>query len=166
MAPDASGKTESGNAGNGPDRKSTGAVTGEFLLWAFFIVFFAILPVLMNALFRLITGDQLALVPLLSDGQLLLVAVGIAAAAIGDLLGPRGVRTKENTRIILMFSAISIAVLSAGSFEFVVYLTRRNEAFNPAAVAYVSLVLLGVALVVGGCCIWSIRPLRSRSSRG
>lgn len=87
-----------------------------------------------------------------SNGELLLISVALAAAAIGDLLGKRnGTLTMPK----LISSGICMLMLLIASFYYADISACRmsGQPIQDGVIASVSLISCACTLVCGGCCV-------------
>lgn len=119
--------------------------------WFLFGVIVALLPVIFNYLHLRTRASSVSFDDIAGRGELLLVAAGIAATAIGDLLGSSA--SMKVPKIIA--GGFSVIVLGLASLYFAdvaaAYLSNQN--INAHIVSNTSLTLLLSAIVTGGSCI-------------
>lgn len=122
----------------------------KLVKWLFFSVFLALLPLAFNAFGLLFQSQDLTLDGLLQNGELLLVAASLSAAAIGELIG-----SGPNRRLAKIVSGGgAVLVLCMASFFFaIVASTTNNENADVSFVAWTSVVFFVCAIFAGGSCL-------------
>jgi hypothetical protein len=140
--------------------------------WIAFGVFFASLPVVLNGSLLWFEQGSMNKRSLLSNGELLIVSAGIAAAGIGDLVFDRRAAGGENIRGFRGLSiAICIALAVLGSSFYALNSLRnqenavtdrkvtqtpeqqRDEERRQDRVANVSLTFFVASIAAGGGCV-------------
>jgi hypothetical protein len=115
--------------------------------WFIFGVVVALLPLGVKFVLALTDGPPPSLTRLLSRGELLLTAVAIAAAAVGELIGIRGRRVILN----LLIGGAGVLTILFSSLYFA-FVTDRTVA-HPEVVAHISIAMFVMALLTGGATI-------------
>lgn len=116
-----------------------------------FSVALGLLPVFFNFLSLLTFGPELSWALLLGNGELLLLSVGLSAAALGDLIAVG--REWEKFKIVLTASSAGNIALASFYFAAISQRSAEGEPTNGSVVAIVSLVLYALALACSGSCI-------------
>lgn len=118
--------------------------------WLIFSVILALLPFAFNYLRLASRGVDPTMAKLLGGGELLLVAAGISAAAVGDLIG-----SGADRRLAKLFAGGgSIVVLCLASLHFAdVAAARAAPTFDASVVVWSSQMLFAFAVLGGGGCV-------------
>jgi len=114
--------------------------------WLVFSVAIALVPIGVAALVAFVQGRSGAYHDFIGNGELLLLAVGICATAIGELIEDDG--PSETGRALPLAVGGFIAILMITASLLFATLTYGPEA-EPARVAWTSLVVYSSALVAG-----------------
>lgn len=104
----------------GQDRKT---VMEALITWLIFSIIFALVPIVFNAVAQsLVPNVSVSFADLLSNGELLIISVGVAAGSVGELVksGNKNNRILEilaygSCLILLCFAALLFAVISSAS---------------------------------------------------
>ena len=123
----------------------------RFVKWIIFSVIIALLPLAFNFLSLQTKGGSPTLEQICSKGELLLICVGISAAALGELMGGGGGWTLARllagggSLVILIFSALWFADISTCIAE--------QIAYNTGFVARGSILVFMIGTLCSGLCI-------------
>jgi hypothetical protein len=120
----------------------------RFRKWLIFRVFLALLPIGFNVLLALAFGPPLTRSYLFGGGELLLLAVGLSGAALGDALVMR--RQREAMRDALVGACFFNLGLAAFFFAVVSVGNALKQEVGYSMV--VSFVLYGGAVITSGIC--------------
>lgn len=135
-------------------------IAARLARWFFFSVLFALLPLAFAYVKALSVGPTVGLQELVARGGLLLLAAGLSAGAIGDLL------LSDKRWMALKVSAAGFCVSNAvgASLYFVVVsdaytmsLARRTPLetnLNVGFAFWLSVILYGVAVFTSLVCVW------------
>jgi hypothetical protein len=120
------------------------------LIWILFSVGISLLPVVFNLLTFPTFNISLSVANVLGSGELLMVAVGLSGAALGELFGTS--RQSETARILITFFSFINAACAAFYYALTVgrYTVRGQD---PNAVVIVSLGIFAVAVACGGSAV-------------
>jgi hypothetical protein len=132
--------------------RTVAAIRESLLRWSLFSVIFAVLPVAFNALSAATRGEVAGYETLVGRGELLLVSVGISAAAAGELFG-QDERLLKSTRLFLVGMSFITVCIASLWFADIANLVRTNEYHNQHIVALGSTVVFFCAIVTGACCM-------------
>lgn len=148
------GRHEKANSGAVADRGDLSAqrsflyrVSVKVVRWALYSIVFALLPLIFTAGSALGTETSMSLDELLEKGELVLISVGIAGSAAGEIVDRQGYRGSI-IHMILVWLNIFISMLGAWWFSQIT--TTQRE---PSMVTNTSLILFFSALVTGFCSI-------------
>lgn len=124
------------------------------LKWMLFSVVVALTPIAFNWLrlvSRVAPGKEPALSDLLGRGELLLVAAGLTAGALGDLLG--GDSRQRIWKLVI--GAAAVIVLSACSYYFADVSAgfAKGEAIRTDVVSRTSIWMFVSAVITGAVCV-------------
>ena len=128
------------------------AIGEKLLRWMLFGVVFAVLPIVFNFLSAVTRGQSIALSSLTSHGELLLVSVGISAAATGELFG-REAGPLRSFRLFVVGMSLIIVCVASLWFADIAGAIRSNEPINEAAVSVGSTIVFFSSITTAGCCI-------------
>lgn len=121
----------------------------KLVRWALFGVVIALLPIAFSGFKILHRGEAFDHSLLLSDGELLLVSAGIAAAAIGEI-----VASGANAKILkVVCGAGATALLMISSFSFADIASLSPTLSDGAAIAAESLWIFAFTVLSGASCI-------------
>jgi hypothetical protein len=121
--------------------------------WTIFSVLLALVPLLVSALIRATRRQAADLDTILSNGELLLITVGLAGAAVGELIGSgRGV-ARPMRELISAGMSVVILVVSALYFADVAAAKAAAQVVDSPLIASVSLGVYVAALISSGACI-------------
>ncbi len=136
-------------AASAPDmRRMSTALTG----WVLFGVVMAVLPVAFNGISAATGNQPFTWEAVLGHGELLIVSVGITAAASSRLLID-GIH--PTVRVLLLGAGFIIVAIASLWFAQVETLVRNKAAINTDLVVVGSLVVFVSALVTGGFCVYT-----------
>lgn len=126
----------------------------RFWKWLSFGVALALLPIAFNLLYALtVTGVKLTLALFFGRGELLLIAVGLCAGALGDLI----LMQHRWKALKMVTTVVCIADIAFASFYFAIvsgdYALQRQT--DSEVVVVISLVLYAVPVVSGGTSVVS-----------
>lgn len=116
--------------------------------WLIFSVFLALLPFGFNALLALALGPSLRASYLFGGGELILLAVGLCTAGLGDALAVPH-RREAARDVLIAFCAVFLA-LSAFLFALVAVGNASNDPVDDSVL--LSLVMYVCATITGGFC--------------
>jgi hypothetical protein len=119
----------------------------RFARWLVFGVVIALLPLGFKYVVGLTDGPPPSTTTLLAHGELLLVSVAVAAAAVGELIG----RGRRRVVFKLLAGGGCVATILFSSLYFAV-VSERTVA-HPEVVARMSMLLFGLTIVASGSCI-------------
>lgn len=121
-------------------------VRKKLLIWFIFTVIFFLLPLVFNWLSVFIRGETSNLIDLISDGDLMLIAVAINAAAIGETI-EFGSQNTYNSREILAIGICMLTMVLA-SFLYSELSTNMNsvDQIGETRVLFISLIIFFSAL--------------------
>lgn len=140
----------------------------RMIKWLIFSVLIALLPILFNLLFAMTYGGEIALTRLLGRGELLLIAVGLCATALGDVLFANGSFTRSRPRLWralrLVVGGACVLVIAASSFYYALASERYSQGLQAReeAVLVISSICYATAVICSGISVW----LTERSRRG
>ena len=111
-------------------------MTEKLVKWFVFSVVIALLLILFNFLLLLTANAPAGLAQLVGHGELLLIAAGLAARAIGDVIGSGDVR--KIPKLIASGAAVIVLVLASFYFSHVAASYALNQTVNIDVVFFVS----------------------------
>lgn len=129
-------------------RQRKGIMRAKFRKWLIFSVLLTLLPLVFNFLLALAFGPLPTPDYLVGNGQLLLLAVGLSTAALGNALSIR--RLSDAIRDWTVGACA--ANLALASFFFAVVSVGNALGADVGYVLVVSLVLYGCAVFTSGIC--------------
>lgn len=121
----------------------------ELTIWLLFSVLLALAPLLFNAAFVYVSGQNPTLVQLLRNGELLLIAVAIGADAIGKLMASGN--TLRLPKIVAGGAAILLVIFCSLLFASVAT-SSIGTSLDPTRVANVSALMFGLTVIAGMSC--------------
>jgi hypothetical protein len=121
----------------------------ELTIWLFFSVLLALAPLLFNAAFIYVMGQNPTLVQLLKNGELLLIAVAIGADAIGKLMA-----SGSNLRLPkIAAGGLAILLVIFCSLLFASIATSSlGVSLDPVRVASLSALMFGLTVITSMSC--------------
>jgi hypothetical protein len=119
----------------------------KLLRWFIFSVVISLLPLAFYYVRAMTDGKAVSLPELLARGELLLIAVALAADAIGDLLASKSAG-------MLKTIAGGGCVITVGFSSFYFADVSTKTAANVTVVFWMSLVLFAVSMISSACCKW------------
>ncbi len=120
------------------------------LRWGLFGVLIALLPIAANKISAVTDGSPLPADELLARGELLLVSVGVCAAAIGELFA-KDMGSMLNLRLGIGGASLVLILASAVWFAEIASAGRDGDVINTSAVAVGSCVIFAFAALLGAC---------------
>lgn len=125
------------------------SIAERFWHWFFFGVAITLVPFVAVVFGDMDRHVNLSLAALFGQGQLLIIAVVISAAGIGDLVGSEVPKDrKASKKAILGFSVICLIATCSWFADISSLLFTKNPA-DPGTVAIGSLIAFGAACIVG-----------------
>lgn len=126
--------------------------------WLLFTVCVALLPFVFFWVRAAQHGEPSRPADVLGSGDVYLVAVGVAAAGVGEVLGSRA---RRHPAVLLLAGGFALLVLLWAALLFADVASARTPANgtgaprapDPEAVAVMSTWVLGAAVVAGGLCV-------------
>lgn len=140
----------------------------QMLKWLIFSVLIALLPILFNVLFAVSFGGDLSAARLLGRGELLLIAVGLCATALGDVLFANGsfmhARPRLWRALRLVVGGTCVLVIAASSFYYALASERYSQGLQAReqAVVVISTISYLTAVICSAVSVW----LSEKSRRG
>lgn len=144
------------------DLQERSSLSGNYVKWSIFGVALPLLPLFAHVLAALLSPSPLtregaSFTSLFSDGELLVIATVIAAAAIGDLLfdfpGRDDLRTRTFAAVLCAI-ALLIVVVSVLMYGLVAVSYRRTFVVGSTPAAYMSVIMFLAAAAIGAVAIW------------
>ncbi len=127
------------------------SATSDIILWLLFPVCLGVLPVIWGEVARFSSGQLPSLTGPVARGDLLLVAVVVLAAAMGDLArSPRGFGGVA--RKLLAAQATVVLILATGWFADLAVLAPDERHAVTSTTLFGSLAVLLASTVIGACC--------------
>jgi hypothetical protein len=117
------------------------------LIWILFSMGISLLPVVFNLLTLSGSQESPSVANVLGNGELLMVAIGLSGAALGELFGTSS--QSEIARILITFFSFINAACAA--FYYADTVSRGSQ--DPNAAVIVSLVIFAVAVACGGSAV-------------
>jgi hypothetical protein len=130
------------------DKRS--AIAATLLRWLLFGVVVATAPLLADALSGLTRGEWVSMEALLTRGELLLVAAAISAAAIGELFA-KDMASMLVGRLLIGGASLVLILMSALWFADIAAALRDGETVDASWITLGSLIIFGMAAIVGAC---------------
>lgn len=126
----------------------------EFSVWFIFGVILAMLPIAFKIITCISRGvPSLTFVWLFGAGDLLLITTVIACNALGEALFV----TTSHPIVRLISSGVCLILLMLSSYWFGdISAPRSDAATNMRVVSYGSAILLGLNVIAGACCVYSV----------
>lgn len=122
----------------------------RLIKWLIFSVMIALLPIIFNAIKMITRNNPIELEILFSNGELLIISVAIASAAVGELLG-----SGEDKIIVKYFAGggcITIIALASLWFADISTSMRLGENLNKYFISAGSIVMFFLTLISAGSC--------------
>jgi len=123
----------------------------KIVKWFIFSVIIALLPIIFNLLIVLSNGVAPSLEILTSRGELLLVAAGIAASAIGELIASG--QNYMTPKLLAGGSCVIILSLASLYFAHISATIILGKTLDANVVSYTSMYLYIFAILSGASCI-------------
>ena len=121
--------------------------------WVVFSVLFSLLPLLANYSAHRIARHAIDLKSLLLHGELLLIAVGLTGAAIGEILGSDMGDRLGQLKLCSAGGNFLIVVMASMLFAFVCSTHLTGGSMDASFVCSASVLVYCVAFVTSGCSI-------------
>ena len=111
----------------------------KFFRWLFFGVIIAMLPIAFHYICLFLGKSSPSITKVISNGELLIIAVGMTSAAIGELFAWQS----QNSiyKVILGGSCTTLLILSALLFAYISTNIFSQHPLDPISIYHVSLVL-------------------------
>ncbi len=120
--------------------------------WLIFNVALAVVPLVVSGLIRATRGQALSLYIMLANGELLLITVCMAGAAIGELLGIKE-RRYPKLELIAGGTCVVILVVTAIYFADISSAHTSSQQIDFAVIKWTSLVLYTSGFIASLSCI-------------
>lgn len=126
-------------------------MSGKLLKWFLFSVIVAILPVALDALKLLTRSKGVTLDGIVGKGELLLIVVGLSAAAVGDLVEKNSHYVK--LKLLSAFLGVLTIGIASWYFAYVADSYASGASVSSSVVATTSIWLLIFAVATGAGCL-------------
>lgn len=123
-----------------------------FLRWLFFTVGLALVPILLAWLFLLVRPASAGTADIIGNGELLIIAVTVAAVGIGEQVYPRSTIVHKTWCGSAEALAVGVAVIAAALFGFIAALhgTDLTSSINVHLLSWVTLIS---AILASASCV-------------
>jgi hypothetical protein len=138
----------------------------EIIRWFIFSVCVGLVPLAINGVLALLTSRPLDISVMWSPrvlfggGELLMLSVGLAAAAIGNVVATRGVSAIFAELSVGLSFGMGLVAVSA--YAIILTLGEVDLTVPGGAVALISLIPYTVMLVVNAACIFTVQKVDER----
>lgn len=127
-------------------------IVHKLIRWTIFSVAVALLPLVFHALQLTTRGKAVSVTAVTSHGELLLISVALAAAAIGDLLGNRN-WTLSIPKLVASGFCMLMLLLSSFYYADISACRMSGQLIEDGVIATVSVLSYAFTLVCSGCCV-------------
>lgn len=127
-------------------------IVHKLIKWAIFSVAVALMPLAFHAIQLAWRGNPFSIGAIIGHGELLLVSVAIAAAAIGDLQGNKH-STLGTVKLLSTGFCFIVLLMSSLFYADISACQLADQVLQESMIKNVSLLCYAVTLVCGGCCV-------------
>ena len=128
-----------------------GQMFNRLIRWCVFSVVIATLPIVFNYLIMVTRGAEATIITLTSRGELLLLAAGMTASAVGEIIGSGSNLLK--LKIIAGGGCVIILMLAALYFAHVSAELNAGRTIQLSVVSNMSVLMFVFGIISSGSCI-------------
>lgn len=123
----------------------------RLIRWLIFSVIVALLPLAFNAFMILVTGKELSLLLICSNGELLIISAAISAAAIGELFSSN--YPHQIPKYLAGGGCVISLCVASLMFAYIAGAAKSNVTLEGQVILNSSLIMFIFAILSSGSCI-------------